>query len=257
MVTPADIITAQPTIWPFNQIWTSYYQETGRPLPRPIGTSQDSLKIDGIFVFNDPRDWALDTQLIIDLLLSDNGYLGTYSSKNGDSSLPNNGWQQDGQPSLTFSNPDLFWAAAYHLPRFGQGAFRASLEGVWKDITGGATLTHKVIGKPHAETYLYAERMLQKHREEMFRQKFDTDKIEKLHRVFMVGDNPESDIRGANEFQSPNGTDWTSVLVKTGVWQASTTPKYAPKVVVDDVLAAVRWALEKEGFGFDKADLEI
>lgn len=69
----------------------------------------NSLKIDAIFVYNDPRDWAVDTQLILDLLLSKQGILGTYSEKNGDKSLPNNGWQQDGQPPIFFSNPDLFW----------------------------------------------------------------------------------------------------------------------------------------------------
>lgn len=72
--------------------------------------------------------------------------------------------------------------------------------------------------------------------------------VRKLKRVFMVGDNPESDIRGANEYESPHGTEWTSVLVKTGVYNAGSQPNYMPKVIVDDVLAAVRWALKEEGW---------
>lgn len=72
----------------------------------------------------------------------------------------------------------------------------------------------------------------------------------------MVGDNPESDIRGANTFVSPEGTDWTSILVKTGVWREGTTPKYTPKVVVDGVLEGVKWALQKEGYAFIDEDFE-
>jgi len=73
-------------------------------------------------------------------------------------------------------------------------------------------------------------------------------KVSRLERVFMVGDNPESDIRGANEFESPNGTEWTSVLVKTGVFRDGSKPKYAPKVIVKDALEAVKWALREEGW---------
>lgn len=132
VVTPGDILIAYPQILPFNQIFSDYYQASTRPLPRPIDPSnpKKSLKIDAILVFNDPRDWALDSQVILDLLLSKEGVLGTYSEKNGDARLPNNGWQQDGQPGLFFSNPDLFWATSYHMPRLGQGGFQASLEGV-------------------------------------------------------------------------------------------------------------------------------
>lgn len=240
-----------PTIWPFNQIFSDYYHKTSRPLPRPIDLAHpsQSLRFDAIFVFNDPRDWALDLQIILDLLLSKEGILGTYSEKNGDTSLPNNGWQQDGQPKLFFSNPDLFWATSYHMPRLGQGGFQASLQGVWDATTGGAKLERTVIGKPFPETYRYAERVLNQHREQILGGKGEhKKKISQLKRVFMVGDNPESDIRGANEFNSHHGTEWTSVLVKTGVFRPDSVPAYKPKVIVDDVLAAVKWALKEEGW---------
>jgi len=79
-------------------------------------------------------------------------------------------------------------------------------------------------------------------------------KVGHLQRVFMVGDNPESDIRGANEFQSPYGTEWWSVLVKTGVFKAGTVPAHKPKTIVDDVLGAVKWALEQEGWESSMAE---
>ncbi len=258
VVTPGDILVGHPKIWPFNQIWTDYYSKIARPLPRPIDLHRPkkSLKIDAVFVFNDPRDWALDLQIILDLLLSSQGYVGSYSEKNGDRSLPNNGWQQDGQPPLIFSNPDLFWATAYHMPRLGQGGFRAALEGLWNEVTDGASLSKMIIGKPSPETYTFAERVLSKHREEMLGRTYGTT-VSKLDRVYMVGDNPESDIRGANEFLSPNGTDWCSILVKTGVYRDDTVPKYKPRTIVDDVLGAVKWVLKKEGYHYDLGDLHL
>ncbi|KAH7381941.1 HAD-like domain-containing protein [Cadophora sp. MPI-SDFR-AT-0126] len=255
VVIPGDILTACPEIWPFSKIFSDSYKAAARPLPRPIDPTnpEKSLQIDAIFVFNDPRDWALDTQIIIDLLMSKNGVLGTVSEKNGNESLPNLGYQQDMQPKLYFSNPDLLWAAAYHMPRLGQGGFQAALAGVWNQVTR-AKLKRTVIGKPHAATYTYAETVLLKHRKKMLDELLsrETGKKKngagKLSRVFMVGDNPASDIKGANDFNSPIGTSWTSILVKTGVFEDGTEPEFKPKVIVDNVLDAVKWALEQEGW---------
>lgn len=244
---------AHPDVWPFEPLMESLYESTARPLPRPLHTGKphiqdsDALKVDAIFVFNDPRDWALDIQIITDLLLSRQGILGTYSPKNGDTSLPNNGWQQDGQPPLIFSNADLFWSTTYHQPRFGQGAFQAAVGGIWSKITGGKELRKTLYGKPFAETYRYAERVLNTHREQVLGA--DSGKtLKPLKTVYMVGDNPESDIRGANEYDSKHGTEWTSVLVKTGVWSPERGDGgIKPKMIVDDVKAAVEWALKREG----------
>ena len=135
--------------------------------------SPDLIKVDAIFVFNDPRDWVLDIQVITDLLSSHQGYLGSVSSKNGDTSLPNCGYQQDGQPPIYFSNPDLLWASEYHLPRLGQGGFREALEGVWSALTGGQAagvfLLAHMFGKPHQGTYAFAEKRLQAHHKKITR----------------------------------------------------------------------------------------
>ena len=189
---PADIITANPNIMPF--VHPSNYESYARPLPRPLATkrppSSNSLKVDAIFVFNDPRDWALDIQLIIDLLLSKSGIIGTLSELNGSFSLPNRGYQQDGQPPLYFSNPDLFWAAEFHLPRLGQGGFRKAVEGVWSAMTGGpengVVLQKTMIGKPHRATFAYAEEVLNKHRKALFSSS-TSDGMLPLKRVYMIG----------------------------------------------------------------------
>lgn len=255
VITPADILAAHPTIFPFEPLLESHYAATARPLPSP------APKIDAIFVYNDPRDWALDTQIIFDLLLSENGVLGTYSTKNGRAKYPNHGWQQDGQPDLYFSNHDLFWSASYHLPRFGQGAFQAALAGIWREVTSGqAELKRTTIGKPYARTYSYAEKVLGQWRARLLKGDLSKDAgVEEgtpetepapLARVYMVGDNPESDIRGANDYVSPRGTEWTSVLVRTGVWseERDGEPRHKPRAIVDDVVGAVEWALKREGW---------
>jgi HAD superfamily hydrolase (TIGR01456 family) len=266
-ITPGDIYASHPEIWPFSRNFLStYYTSFAAPLPKPINPSSpsDSLKIDAILIFNDPRDWGLDIQLILDILLSSQGILGTYSRHNGNRSLPNNGYLQDSQPTLYFSNPDLLWASSYHLSRLGQGGFRYALEGVWNAVTGGAREGAKmecvVMGKPFQPTYEYAERVLVEYRDSLYnntpthplpREREQAQAhIPALRRVYMVGDNPESDIRGANTFNSPRGVEWKSILTRTGVYrdQEGSRPSWTPTRLVDDVQEAVEWALGDSGW---------
>ncbi|UKZ82449.1 hypothetical protein TrVFT333_010238 [Trichoderma virens FT-333] len=228
-VTPADIIEANDKVYPFDNLRESLHKES-RPLPdgKIVSNTIDpyskdvpanALKIDQILVWNDPRDWSLDIQVIHDLLISHRGYLGTISDKNGNALLPNNGWQQDGQPQLWISNLDLLWKTEYPVNRFGTGAFVEALKGV---------LLHHAPEEPHGKG----------------------QKKRALKRVYMIGDNPESDIRGANEFAPADGTEWISILVKTGVWKetaAEREPRYKPTVIVDDVVEAIAWAMRNEG----------
>jgi len=245
VVTPGDIVCAYPDIWPFSKVFLDYYRQFAKPLPKPINPNAppgESLKFDAMFVYNDPRDWGLDSSIILDLLLSSQGRLGTLSPQNGDVTLPNNGYLQDGQPALYYSNPDLWWASSYHLPRLGQGGFRFAFDGLWSAVTGGAELSKTIIGKPHQPTYEFAENRLRAHRKKLFG---NIGLNDPLRRVYMVGDNPESDIRGANNYQSPHGSTWRSVLVKTGVYrEGREPPSCEPTVVVEDVGEAVRWAVE-------------
>ena len=197
----------------------SYYTSHAHPLPRPLvdPLSPDlskALKIDAIFIYNDPRDWALDTQLILDLLLSHKGYLGTVSSLNGDPSLANCGYQQDGQPPLYFSNQDLLWAAAYHLPRLGQGGFRAALEGVWRAVTGGedkgVELQKRISGKPHTITFAFAEKKLEEHRPKIMG---GVGSESKLRSVYMVGGEFEPHFSRTAP-TSERTTDWAKIIPK-------------------------------------------
>jgi ribonucleotide monophosphatase NagD (HAD superfamily) len=56
----------------------------------------------------------------------------------------------------------------------------------------------------------------------------------------MVGDNPKSDVAGANSMGRP----WQSVLVRTGVFQGENDREHPADVVVDDVAEAVSFALK-------------
>lgn len=250
VVLPGDIYHHNPRIWPFSRHFKDYHASYAKPLPHG-----DKTKIDAIFVFNDPRDWGLDIQVILDLLLSHQGILGTYSSKNNDTSLPNNGYLQDGQPPLYYSNPDLLWATGYHLNRLGQGGFREALDGVWNALTGGpsrGSVLHKtLIGKPFPETYEFSERrLLHNLNEALGRKADDAGGNGGLKRVYMVGDNPDADVKGANTFRSPRGIEWISLLTRTGVYRdrPGRSPSWKPREIVDDVQAAVEWALRDSGW---------
>lgn len=221
--------------------------------PYSTDIPEDQLKIDQVFIWNDPRDWSVDTQIIHDLLISNQGYLGTISAKNGDTSLENNGWQQDGQPPVWISNLDLLWKTNYPVNRFGTGAFIEALKGVWSASTGGRELQYSALGKPSRHTYKYAHEKLLGYYDEMVSTRAQRDRARSNHplrRVYMIGDNPESDIRGAGDFHPEDGTEWIPILVRTGVWRQTATerePRYKPAVIVDDVVDAVVWALNNEG----------
>ncbi|KAI9891382.1 MAG: Coatomer subunit gamma-2 [Vezdaea aestivalis] len=261
LITPADILSVFPTVYPWNTTVMPTYQESADHLPTPIPltpspsssptvrsppSASSPLQIHLILTLTDPTDWAPEIQLVTDLLLSHAGILGTNSPINGDTSFANSGYQMDGQPPLYFSNPDLLWAAMYHLPRLGQGGFRAALEGVWRAITG-VELQCTVLGKPGKVAYGYANEALEVIRRQEADRLGITD-VEPLNNVYMVGDNPESDIRGANEFQGGGETSWKSVLVRSGVYRGG-PPKYEPNATMAGVGDAVNWALEREGFG--------
>lgn len=64
--------------------------------------------------------------------------------------------------------------------------------------------------------------------------------------VYFVGDTPESDVRGTNEFNKQSEQTWYSILVRTEVFQEGTKPKFTPKAIVDTVLDAVKHGIERE-----------
>ncbi|KAF2865146.1 HAD-like domain-containing protein [Massariosphaeria phaeospora] len=221
VVTPGDIIKDNQDTTPFRKLTTDEYKNSRA---RNFGETE----IEAIFVFADSRDWASDQQIILDLLMSKHGRLGTRSEN------------FDEGPPVFFSHNDVVWSASHDLTRIGMGALRVSLEAMFKAVTGKELQT-TAFGKPQIGTFQFATRLLQQWRK-------DTHGIDSPpDTVYFVGDTPESDIRGTNEFDKHvENTHWYSLLVRTGVFQAGTKPRFAPKATVDNVLDAVKHGIERE-----------
>ncbi|KAF7536192.1 hypothetical protein G7054_g4750 [Neopestalotiopsis clavispora] len=236
VITSSDLVAEWPHIHPFPEMTKEHHSSHGRP----TGTTP---KVAAILVWSSPRDWCLDLQIVTDLLLGSHGNPGKKSAFNNSEHLPNYGFLSENQPHLFFCNPDFEWKTQHEHPRFAQGAFRAALKGIWASATQGrAELKYTVIGKPTKATYTYGEKTLTTYNDAL---NAKLGRERKITRVYMVGDNPESDIRGANEFESHMGAEWRSILVETGVHQAGTRPVYKPTMYARDVKDAVMKVLAK------------
>ena len=63
----------------------------------------------------------------------------------------------------------------------------------------------------------------------------------------MVGDNPASNIQGANSFTSRHGTEWKSILMESGVHVACEEPVHKPTAIVKGVKEAIEWESKDSG----------
>ncbi|KAK2746459.1 hypothetical protein FQN57_003085 [Myotisia sp. PD_48] len=226
VVTPGDIIKYNSHTTPFRRLTDEEHRNSRT-------RNFAKVKIDAIFVFADSRDWAGDQQIILDIAMSKNGQLGTRSET------------FDEGPPVYFSHNDIVWSASHEYTRIGMGALRVSVETVFKAVTGKELKTI-AFGKPQLGTFQFATRLLQQWRKE-------THGINSPPQtVYFVGDTPESDIRGTNEYNESSGSEnqWYSILVKTGVYEDGTVPRFAPKKTVDNVLDAVNFGIRRE---FEKA----
>ena len=222
VVTPGDIIKDNQETTPFRKL-------TEEEIKHCRTRNFAEVEIEAIFVFADSRDWAGDQQIILDLLMSKNGRLGTRSET------------FDEGPPLFFSHNDVVWSTSHELSRIGMGALRASLEAMYKAVTGKELQT-TAFGKPQIGTFQFATRLLQQWRKDSHGIDFPPGT------VYFVGDTPESDIRGANEYdESPlSENSWYSILVCTGVYKAGSKPRFEPKATVDNVLEAVKHGMQRE-----------
>jgi HAD superfamily hydrolase (TIGR01456 family) len=218
IVVPNDIYAWDPTISPLKEFFTAEQRATSNP------RDFHKVKIDAILVFSDSRDYATDLQIIMDLLQSENGVLGTRAKDPVSQRIP-----------IYFSQGDLLCPTEHPFPRMSQGTFRIALEAIYKQITG-VELERVVYGKPELATYKYADEVM-------------ASWIEVIHNderlpknIYMIGDNPQSDIIGGNMY------GWNTCLVRTGVYQGEGNDKENPASfgVFNNVLEAVQAALRKE-----------
>ncbi|KAI9741988.1 MAG: hypothetical protein M1834_000377 [Cirrosporium novae-zelandiae] len=217
VVVPNDIVAWDPSIAPY-RVFTPEERATSRP------RDFDRMNIEAILVFSDSRDYATDMQIIMDLLRSENGRLKTIAKDPVSQRIP-----------IYFSQGDMLCPTEHPIPRMSQGAFRIGLEAMYKSLTG-VDLERVVYGKPELATYKYADEVISSWMEELHGE-------EKLpENVYMIGDNPASDIVGGNMY------GWNTCLVRTGVFQGGENDEENPANfgVFDNVLRAVQAALRKE-----------
>lgn len=217
IVVPNDIVAWDPTIAPY-RVFTEEERKTSRP--------RDFTKtnIEAIMVFSDSRDYATDIQIIMDLLQSENGRLGTRAKDPVSQRIP-----------IYFSQGDMLCPTEHPFPRMSQGAFRIGLEAMYKSLTG-VELERVVYGKPELATYKYADEVIASWMETIHNE-------EKLPaHIYMIGDNPASDIIGGNMY------GWNTCLVRTGVFQGGDNDENNPASfgVFKNVLEAVQTAIKKE-----------
>ncbi|XP_062589403.1 haloacid dehalogenase-like hydrolase domain-containing 5 [Saccostrea cucullata] len=136
--------------------------------------------IEAVVLFGEPNQWDSKLQLIVDVLVC-NGMPSHLPKEFPSTHLP-----------IVACNMDLFWMAEVPIPRFGHGMFLTFLETAYQQYTGRELKYSALLGKPSLFTYHYADNVLWKHAKQLgFRS---------LKSIYCVGDNPNTDIYGANVY---------------------------------------------------------
>ena len=208
-----DMHEENPTIYPHRT-----------PLNLP-SSAEKGEPITAVLIFHDCLDWGLEMQVIFDIVV---------------------GRQQEVDKDLTVlevlkqkvpiytSNADIVYASSHPFPRFTQGAFVEAFKSLY-ELSTGEKLIVDTCGKPFKVQYDFATELLEKENYSL--------KRNGITRFYGVGDNPKSDIRGANNA----GENWTSILVRTGVFTGPDNDTVDPAdVVVGDILDAVHFIIADE-----------
>ncbi|ETL27367.1 TIGR01456 family HAD hydrolase [Phytophthora nicotianae] len=221
----------------FNHVVTVDQLHRHFPPMYPDVKVQDPLNHDGrfdsqpfaaIFVLIDPIYWGRELQITMDVLCSPNGLLGQRT-------VEGDGKGERQHIPLYSACSDFQYVGEFHLPRYGAGAFHAVLEDLFTRTTGHK-LEKTLFGKPQRTSFEFAETLIDAQHED-------------VERIYMVGDNPKTDIRGANEA----GGRWKSVLTLTGMHVGPENHEEHPAYeVVDDVAQAL--AFIKEDFAKMQAE---
>ncbi|OSX78390.1 hypothetical protein BU14_0111s0059 [Porphyra umbilicalis] len=197
----ADAARVAPSVAPF-----SAPPRGGPAFERADAPDVARLPVGSVLVLHDSTDWGRDTQLAMDALTAPPP-AGSPPDGGNDESDGDGGGGGGGQRVRVIAcNADLTFPADHARPRLAQGAFTVALCAVYAAVTGGRTLTVGRLGKPHAVQYALAGARLDAQRAAL--------RLPPVPAIYAVGDNPYSDVAGANGA----GGVWRSVLVRTGNW---------------------------------------
>lgn len=212
------------------KMWTAK-QESGngsdpkKLVPKYNATSD---RVKAAFVVSDPVDWGRDIQVLCDILR----YGGLPGRKNTQ------------QPPLYFAADDLEYQAAFPFERLGMGAFRIALESVFNRIHCNA-LEYVSFGKPNPFVFKNAEAILRQLQSSCNDNAIDNGDVgsNPFKTIYMIGDNPFVDIKGARQAGHP----WFSILTRTGVFKGKDNhAEFPADLVVDTVEEAVDYILKEE-----------
>ncbi|CAL1355874.1 unnamed protein product [Linum trigynum] len=157
-----------------------------------------------VFVVSDSIDWSRDIQVLCDILRT--------------GGLP--GMEIGHQPQLYFAHDDLAYKAAFPSERFGLGAFRIALESIFNRIHHDP-LSYTCYGKPNPFVFKNAEAVLKQLvsscPDSGLAPNNASTAVHNFERLYMVGDNPDVDIKGARQAGYP----WFSILTRTGVFKGT------------------------------------
>eukprot|EP01130_Rhizamoeba_saxonica_P006166 TRINITY_DN2446_c0_g1_i2.p1 TRINITY_DN2446_c0_g1~~TRINITY_DN2446_c0_g1_i2.p1 ORF type:complete len:297 (-),score=50.40 TRINITY_DN2446_c0_g1_i2:35-925(-) len=173
-----------------------------------------------VMILHEPLDWGESIQILVDVLSSNGRLHIDHYEETDDQLIP-----------LFIANPDFHYSAKYENSRLTCNAFYTALDSIYHRKTG-RNLSCTIFGKPNKEVYEYAIDLLNSLNQNS----------QPLDRIYCIGDNPKSDIQGANNAGSP----FYSVLVKTGCFKGNGNDSTHPaKLVFDDVLEAVTYILQQ------------
>ncbi|KAL9259287.1 Cardiolipin synthase (CMP-forming) / mitochondrial hydrolase fusion protein-like protein [Drosera capensis] len=192
----------------------------------------NSQRVEAVFVVSDSVDWSGDIQVLCDILRT--------------GGLPGTDVKYGQQPPLYFAHDDLAYQARFPTERFGMGAFRIALESVFNSMHS-YPLLYTAVGKPNSSAFKNAEAILMQLYHQCVGKPIDIcgNGVNPLKTIYMIGDNPSVDIKGALQAGKP----WFSILTRTGVFKGKENDgKFPADMVVDTVEDAVEYIFTREGW---------
>ncbi|KAL6945177.1 hypothetical protein ACO0QE_002623 [Hanseniaspora vineae] len=185
---PFDILNWNPNVTPYYKLT----DEEKKFCKKDVDFSK--TKIDAILVFADSRNWNVDQQIILELLMSKNGTMGTSDAPDFDKG-----------PELYFAHSDFVWATDYKLNRYGMGALQISIAALYQESTGKALKVNR-FGKPQRGTFRFAEKVLSNWRRETLENEFEQLRMNSVSSA--SGAPEESDIARtkSHPFLSPRNS---------------------------------------------------
>ncbi|KAL4490231.1 hypothetical protein ABPG72_004270 [Tetrahymena utriculariae] len=232
-ITADEYLNVYPELVPMSQRGNKY-QSLKAVMDRLNMTSEeiyaDYLQIHAVFIIQNSINWEDSIQLIIDLLTTCDGKIAhEFPKQKLDKHIP-----------IYSTVNDIMYKDHFRLARLDNKIFISSLQSAYKLIFND-NLKIITYGKPSLHQFEYAYSHIINN--------FIHDGIE-ISNVYMIGDNPHTDIQGANI------AGWTSILVRTGIFVGSEeNDKENPaKYVVDNFKEAIKLIFSLENISTNLLD---